>query len=51
MGGRHYQVVGKKSNWIKTIPGQGIFAMMRLYGPFEPWFDKTWLPGEIELGK
>jgi hypothetical protein len=23
--------------------------MLRLYGPLEPWFDKTWRPGEIEL--
>jgi len=22
---------------------------MRLYGPLEPWFDKTWRPGEIEV--
>jgi hypothetical protein len=24
---------------------------LRLYGPLEPWFDKTWRPGEIELVK
>jgi hypothetical protein len=23
-------------------------AASRLYGPLEPWFDKTWRPGEIE---
>jgi hypothetical protein len=23
----------------------------RLYGPLEPWFKKTWRPGEIELVK
>lgn len=40
---------GKENNWIQTIPGKGWFALLRLYGPFEPWFDKTWLPGEIEL--
>ncbi|MFD2247823.1 DUF1254 domain-containing protein [Pontibacter ruber] len=39
---------GKESNWIQTIPGKGWFAMLRLYGPLEPWFDKTWRPGEIE---
>jgi len=22
--------------------------ILRLYGPLEPWFDKTWKPGEIE---
>jgi hypothetical protein len=22
---------------------------LRLYGPLEPWFDKTWKPGDFEL--
>jgi hypothetical protein len=39
---------GKEGNWIQTIPGKGWFAFLRLYGPLEPWFDKTWRPGEIE---
>jgi len=40
---------GKEANWVQTIPGKGWFIMLRLYGPLEPWFDKTWRPGEIEL--
>ena len=40
---------GKENNWIQTVPGKGWFAILRLYGPLEPWFDKTWQPGEIEL--
>jgi hypothetical protein len=40
--------VGKEANWIQTIPGKGWFTLLRLYGPLEPWFDKTWKPGEIE---
>jgi hypothetical protein len=40
---------GKKVNWLQTIPGKGWFVWIRLYGPLEPWFDKTWQPGEIEL--
>ena len=40
---------GKEANWIQTIPGKGWFVALRLYGPLEPWFDKTWRPGEIEL--
>jgi hypothetical protein len=39
---------GKDANWIQTVPGKGWFAALRLYGPLEPWFDKTWRPGEIE---
>lgn len=40
---------GRESNWIQTSPGKGWFTILRLYGPLEPWFDKTWRPGEIEL--
>jgi len=40
---------GFENNWIQTIPGKGWFMILRLYGPLEPWFDKTWRPGEIEL--
>lgn len=39
---------GKEANWIATVPGKGWFAVFRLYGPLEPWFDNTWRPGEIE---
>ena len=42
---------GKEANWIQTIPGKGWWVTLRLYGPLEPWFDKTWRPGEIELIK
>ena len=38
----------KKSNWTQTVPGKGWFTLLRLYGPLEPWFDKTWRPGEVE---
>lgn len=40
--------VGKEANWIQTVPGKGWFLMLRMYGPLEPWFDRTWKPGEIE---
>ena len=39
---------GYENNWVQTIPGKGWFMILRLYGPLEPWFDKTWRPGEIE---
>jgi hypothetical protein len=42
---------GRENNWIQTIPGKGWWVGLRLYGPLEPWFDKTWRPGEIELVK
>jgi hypothetical protein len=39
---------GREANWIQTVPNKGWFAIFRLYGPLEPWFDKTWRPGDIE---
>jgi len=40
---------GKGPNWVQTIPGHTWFTILRLYGPLEPWFNRTWQPGEIEL--
>lgn len=40
---------GKAANWSQTVPGKGWFTILRLYGPLEPFFDKTWRPGEIEM--
>jgi len=40
--------VGKENNWVQTIPGKGWNTLLRLYSPLEPWFNKTWRPGEIE---
>ena len=39
---------GKENNWIETVPTKSWFPILRLYGPLEPWFDKSWKPGEIE---
>jgi hypothetical protein len=39
---------GHESNWIQTVPGKGWYAVLRLYGPLDAWFDKTWRPGEFE---
>jgi hypothetical protein len=40
---------GHEANWVQTVPGKGWNVLLRLYGPLEPWFDKTWKPGELEL--
>ncbi|MCM3873052.1 MAG: DUF1254 domain-containing protein [Pyrinomonadaceae bacterium] len=39
---------GKENNWVQTWPGRGWNTILRLYGPLQPWFDKTWRPGEID---
>ena len=38
-----------QGNWIQTQPNKTWFAIFRLYAPLEPWFEKTWRPGEVEL--
>lgn len=40
---------GKEGNWVQTVPGKGWNTILRLYGPLEPFFNKTWRPGEIKL--
>ena len=40
---------GFENNWIQTIPGKGWNTIFRLYGPLEPWFEKTWKPSDPEL--
>ena len=39
---------GKEANWVQTSSGKGWFVILRLYGALEPFFDKTWKPGEIQ---
>ena len=39
---------GKEGQWIKTIPGKGWFAYIRIYGPEAPAFDGSWKPGDFE---
>jgi hypothetical protein len=34
-----------------TRSRQRLDVLIRLYGPLQPWFDKTWKPGEFELVK
>jgi hypothetical protein len=39
---------GQENNWVQTMPGKGWNTLLRLYGPLEPWFNKTWKPGDFE---
>ena len=34
---------------VQTVPGKGWNMRFRLYGPLEPWFEKTWRPGDPEV--
>ena len=42
---------GKDNNWLQTVSGKSWFVILRMYGPLEPWLNKTWRPSEIELVK
>lgn len=37
-----------EENWVQTKLGLGWFVYLRLYGPEQPWFDKSWIPGDVE---
>jgi hypothetical protein len=39
---------GNEANWVQTMPGKGYNVILRLYGPLEAWFDRTWQPGDLE---
>src|SRR5271166_1794208 len=41
----------KDGNWIQTVPSKGWNTLLRFYSPLEPFFTKTWRPGEFELVK
>jgi len=39
---------GHDGQWIKTVPGKGWFAYLRIYGPEQAAFDGSWKPGDFE---
>ena len=42
---------GHEGRWVKTVPGRGWFAYMRIYGPEQAAFDGSWRPGDFEVVK
>jgi hypothetical protein len=40
---------GWENNWIQTVPGKGWNVILRLYGPLQTFYDKSWKPGDPEL--
>jgi hypothetical protein len=39
---------GHEGQWIKTVPGKGWFAYIRIYGPEQAAFDGSWKPADFE---
>jgi hypothetical protein len=46
--GPQQPAVVKRGNWIQTMPNKGWLTTLRLYGPLEPFSDKSQRPSEIE---
>jgi hypothetical protein len=38
----------EEGNWVQTVPGKSWNVILRLYAPLQPWFDKSWKPGDFE---
>lgn len=38
---------GQDARWIKTAPGKGWFAYIRIYGPEQAAFDRSWKPSDF----
>ena len=38
----------KRASWIQTLPGRGYSVVLWLERPREPWFDRSWHPGNLE---
>lgn len=39
---------GQEGRWIKTAPGRGWFAYIRIYGPEDSAFNGSWKPNDFE---
>lgn len=35
------------AHWIRTTPGIGWFALLRLMNPLEPFFNQSWKPSDL----
>ena len=42
---------GHEKNWAQTMSGKGYTILLRLYGPLAPWYDRSWVPGDLEVIK
>ena len=45
------ELASDAANWVRNTPGKNFFLYFRFYGPLEPYFDKTWKLGDVELIK
>jgi hypothetical protein len=38
----------RRRNWIPSVAGKAWFTYLRLYGPLQGYFDKSWVAPDIE---
>jgi hypothetical protein len=36
-----------EANGLRTNPGEGYLLNRRLYGPTHPFYDGSWVPGDV----
>ncbi|VVP15613.1 hypothetical protein PS900_03576 [Pseudomonas fluorescens] len=39
---------GYEKNWVPTTPGKSWYTYFRLFGPLEPFFERSWMLADIE---
>ncbi|MGI9586162.1 MAG: DUF1214 domain-containing protein [Acidimicrobiia bacterium] len=39
---------GYEANWVQSHPGTGFFVYLRLYGPTEAYYDKSWIMANVQ---
>ena len=39
--------IGYETNWVQSNIGEGFFAYLRLYGPTEAYYDKSWIMPDV----
>lgn len=39
---------GYENNWIQSNPEKGFFVYLRLYGPLEAYYDKSWIMPNVK---
>jgi hypothetical protein len=39
---------GMEGNWVQSLPGKSWFSYFRLYGPTEPFFNRSWVLDDFE---
>ncbi len=40
---------GLEANWIPTVPGRAWYSYLRLFGPLEAYFDRSWPVPDVVL--